>query len=71
MFLGNLKFQLIWNFLCAFYTSAAQAVPVTSNIELDNLKAKTASIKAEIRQEKGMCEGVSQEQLEVFIKPTC
>ena len=48
-----------------FSLAAAQTVPVTSNIDIDNLKAKIAAIKADIRSEQGMCEGVSSEQLEV------
>ncbi|XP_028400755.1 active breakpoint cluster region-related protein-like [Dendronephthya gigantea] len=51
-----------------FYPTAnsesAQTVPVTSNIDIDNLKAKIAAIKADIRSEQGMCEGVSSEKLE-------
>ena len=38
---------------------------MTSNIDIDNLKAKIAAVKADIRQEQGMCEGVPSEQLEV------
>ena len=50
-----------------FYFLAAQTIPVTSNIDLDNLKAKIAAIKADIRQEQGLCAGVPSEQLEVYI----
>ncbi|CAB4032999.1 active breakpoint cluster region-related -like, partial [Paramuricea clavata] len=45
-------------------SESAQTVPVTSNIDIDNLKAKIAAVKADIRQEQGMCEGVPSEQLE-------
>ena len=47
---------------------AAQTIPVTSNIEIDNLKAKIAAVKADIRQEQGLCEGVPSEQLEVQLE---
>jgi hypothetical protein len=56
-------------FLIIFiFSPAAQTVPVTSNIEIDNLKAKIAAVKADIRQEQGLCEGVPSEKLEVRLK---
>ena len=48
-----------------FLIVAAQTVPVTSNFEIDNLKAKIAAIKADIRQEQGMSEGYASAELEV------
>ena len=38
---------------------------MSSNFEIDNLKAKIAGIKADIRQEQGMCEGYTSKELEV------
>ena len=48
-----------------FVIVAAQTVPVTSNFDIDNLKAKIAAIKADIRQEQGMSEGYASAELEV------